>query len=196
MLLFAAAVFGLIITPGPGVLSTAGVGAGFGYGAGLRYVAGLLVGANFAFLLVVSGVAALVLAEPGLRAALFWASSGYLLYLAAKIALAGSKIGFIQALRPPGFVGGVILNSLNPKAYVVAAALMGGFNFLPGDFAAETGLKLILYNLIWIPIHLLWLAAGVQLRALNLAAGAQRAINIAMAVSMLAVVGIAAYAQR
>ena len=35
MLTFAAAVFLLIVTPGPGVLSTAGVGAAYGFRAGL-----------------------------------------------------------------------------------------------------------------------------------------------------------------
>ena len=43
MLTFAAAVFFLIITPGPGVLSTAGVGAAFGARAGTRYVLGLFI---------------------------------------------------------------------------------------------------------------------------------------------------------
>ena len=38
MLTFAAAVFLLIITPGPGVLSTAGVGAAFGWRKGLFYL--------------------------------------------------------------------------------------------------------------------------------------------------------------
>ena len=37
MLTFAAAVFFLIVTPGPGVLSTAGVGSGYGYRPGLEY---------------------------------------------------------------------------------------------------------------------------------------------------------------
>ncbi|MEM8839697.1 MAG: LysE family translocator, partial [Pseudomonadota bacterium] len=40
MLFFAAAVFGLIITPGPGVLSTAGVGSAYGFRPGARYIAG------------------------------------------------------------------------------------------------------------------------------------------------------------
>jgi len=44
MLEFAAAVFFLIVRPGPGVLSTAGVGSGFGYRPGLAYVTGLWAG--------------------------------------------------------------------------------------------------------------------------------------------------------
>jgi threonine/homoserine/homoserine lactone efflux protein len=46
MIAFVRAVFLLIITPGPGVLSTAGVGAAFSWRQGLFYVAGLCVGTN------------------------------------------------------------------------------------------------------------------------------------------------------
>src|SRR6056297_4015478 len=60
MLSFAAAVFFLIVTPGPGVLTTAGVGAAFGGRAGVRYVMGLFIGTNIVALAVISGVAAVV----------------------------------------------------------------------------------------------------------------------------------------
>jgi threonine/homoserine/homoserine lactone efflux protein len=62
MLAFILAVFLLLITPGPGVLSTAGVGAAFGFKAGLRYVFGLCIGTNLVALIVVSGLAAIILA--------------------------------------------------------------------------------------------------------------------------------------
>ena len=86
MLTFAAAVFFLIITPGPGVLSTAGVGAGFGFRPGSRYVFGLFLGTNLVALAVVSGLAALILADARIRTLLFVLSFGYLTYLAIRIA--------------------------------------------------------------------------------------------------------------
>ena len=64
MFAFAAAVFFLLITPGPGVLSTAGVGAGFGFRPGARYVLGLFLGTNLVALAVVSGLAALTVMTP------------------------------------------------------------------------------------------------------------------------------------
>lgn len=195
MLLFAAAVFGLIITPGPGVLSTAGVGAAFGFRPGAAYILGLAVGTNISMALVASGVAALAFSVPWLKAALFWASVAYLSYLALKIALAGSKIAFIQADRPPGFIGGMILNMINPKAYVVASTLLSGFAFAPGAPVLEVVLKFLIYNVIWFPLHFLWLIAGVKLHELNLPRQTQRRINFAMAAAMLMVVGIAGYAQ-
>ena len=192
---FAAAVFFLIVTPGPGVLSTAGVGSAFGYRPGLSYVAGLFIGTNLVAALVVSGLAAVAFAIPWLRAVLLWGSAAYLLYLASKIALAGARIAFIHPERAPGIWAGIALQAINPKAYAVNTAFFSGFPFMPGAPATETALKFLIMNVIWIPIHLLWLWAGVALRSLDLAPATQRVINAGMAAAMLAVVVLAAQAQ-
>jgi threonine/homoserine/homoserine lactone efflux protein len=191
VLTFAAAVFFLIITPGPGVLSTAGVGSGYGFRAGLKYVLGLFIGTNLVALAVISGVAAVVLAQPVIRWVLMGASIAYLLYLAARIAFAGSRIAFIEAERAPGAGAGILLQAINPKAYAVNTTLFAGFPFAPDALLFETIAKLVIVNLIWIPIHLGWLYAGVTLHRLNLSPAAHRRINVAMALSMLAVVALA-----
>ncbi|MBY6154528.1 LysE family transporter [Vannielia litorea] len=194
MLTFAAAVFFLIITPGPGVLTTAGVGSGFGFRPGLRYVVGLFIGTNLVALGVISGVAAVVLSVPAIRIVLAVASVAYLCWLAAKIAFAGSKIAFSPATTAPGVLGGVMLQAINPKAYAVNTTLFAGFPFAPDNLVFETIAKLVIANAIWIPIHLGWLWAGATLHRLNLSEAAHRRINIAMAASLLAVVALALYA--
>ena len=195
MLTFAAAVFFLIITPGPGVLSTAGVGAAFGVRAGTRYVGGLFIGTNLVCLAIVSGFTAILLADERLRTVLFFASIAYLCYLAFRIAFAGSKIAFIERAQPPGITGGILLQAINPKAYAVNTALFTGFGFMPDNYPAEIALKFLIANVIWLPIHFAWLWAGISLRRMNLPHRTQRMINIAMAASMLLVVGLAALAQ-
>ena len=67
MITFIFAVIFLLSTPGPGVLSAAGVGAGFGMRAGLRFVSGLFIGQAIVFFAVAFGLATLVLATPWLR---------------------------------------------------------------------------------------------------------------------------------
>ena len=96
MIVFALAVFFLMATPGPGVLSVAGVGASFGVRPGARYIGGLFIGTNLVAFAVVSGLAALILADARVRTVLFVLSFGYLTYLALRIALAGSGsvVGF------------------------------------------------------------------------------------------------------
>ena len=193
MLTFAAAVFFLIVTPGPGVLSTAGVGAAFGFRFGLRYVLGLFIGTNLVALAVITGLAAVVLSQPFIRTVLMVLSFSYLIYLAARIAFAGSRIAFIEAQGAPGIGAALLLQAINPKAYAVNTALFTGFAFYPQSLLVETLTKLVILNSIWIPIHLGWLYAGVSLHRLNLSETAQRRINFAMAASMLAVVVLAVF---
>lgn len=184
MLSFVAAVFFLIITPGPGVLSLAGVGAAYGYRAGLLYLTGLCFGNAAVGLAVVTGLAAILLSVPVLRVVLAVLTAAYLLYLAYGIARAGATIAFREARKPPGFVGGVLLQLINPKAYAVNTVFFTSFAFWPGDLATEVGLKLVLINIVWLPLHGLWLWAGISLRRLVLSARIQRRINILMALAL------------
>ena len=191
MLAFALAVFLLIITPGPGVLSTAGIGAAYGRGPGLRYVSGLCVG-NFAVgLAVVTGLAAIIFSVPIVRNVLLVLSTFYLLYLAFKIATAGAKIAFIEAKSKPGFMDGFILQFINPKCYAVNTTLFTGFAFMANNLVMETTLKFMIYNAIWVPLHLVWLWAGISLHRLDLSPSTQSRINIAMAAAMVGVVSLA-----
>lgn len=188
---FAVAIFFLLITPGPGVLTLAGVGSAYGYRPGWAYGAGLFFGSNGVLLAAATGLAALFLADERIRLLFTVLSTAYLLYLAAKIAFAGSKIAFIEATKPPGFWGGIALQVINPKAYVVGTFVFSNFSIWPQSLFVEILLKLVILNAIWIPIHILWLSAGVTINRLALEHKTQRIINIAMAVAMLLVVGIA-----
>ncbi len=192
MLSFALAVFLLLITPGPGVLSAAGVGAAFSMNAGYKYVAGLCVGTNIVALAVVTGLSALLLANPVVRTVLLVLSAAYILYLAFRIAFAGAKISFTEAKTRPGFVSGILLNVINPKAYAVNTTFFTGFAFFPNALLSETIVKFVIINAIWIPIHILWLWAGSSLRKLDLAPQTQFRINILMALSLVGVVVLAA----
>jgi len=187
MLIFALAVFLLVITPGPGVLSLASVGAAFGWRQGIKYLAGLFMGTNVVCLAVFSGLAAIVLTDPVIRNILLAISAAYLTYLALRIAFFGAKIAFISMLKP-GWMAGLTLQSINPQAYAVNTMLFSGFVFYPENLVIETGLKLLITNVIWLVLHGLWLYAGVKINRLELAVGIQRAINFGMAACLFAVV--------
>lgn len=193
MISFAIAVFLLIITPGPGVLSTAGVGSAFGYRAGISYVSGLCVGTNLVCVAVVTGLATILFSLPILREILIVLSSFYLLYLALRIGFAGANIAFITSAKPPGFFSGIFLQFVNPKAYAVNTALFTGFAFDGVSFTTEIGLKFLIMNTVWVPLHLIWLYAGVKLNQLNLSHRTTRTINLGMALCLAAVVALSLF---
>ena len=193
MIAFCLAVLLLLVTPGPGVLSTAGVGAAFGFRAGLRYVTGLCIGTNLVALIVVSGLAAIILANDWARYALLILSTVYLFYLAIRIACAGRRIAFISASTKPGLRAGLLLQLINPKAYAVNLTWFSGFVLLPQSLWLETLLKFLIINLTWIPIHLLWLMAGNSVNQLDLSPRTHFIINAGMATAMLLVVALAVF---
>ena len=193
MITFALAVFFLIVTPGPGVLSTAGVGAAFGYRSGVAYVSGLFIGTNLVCFAVISGLAAVIFSVPHIRTALIIGSAFYLLYLGIRIASAGAKISFTEISKPPGLISGVLLQFVNPKAYAVNTALFSSFAFYPSNLVLEVTTKLLIMNAIWVPLHLLWLFAGLRLNRLDLSNTATRMINLIMSASLFTVVGLSVW---
>ena len=190
MITFAFVSFLMFVTPGPGVLSLAGVGAAFGWRQGFVYMAGLFVGHVLVSLAVITGLATIILAEPIVRTILLFCSAGYLSYLALRIALAGSKIGFIEMLKAPGFVAGMSLQFINPKAYAVHTTFFTGFAFYPSSFAVEISLKLIILNTTWLLLHTIWLYAGYRLHELQLSSKVQKWINILMALCLCVVISL------
>lgn len=191
MLAFAVAYLFMILTPGPGVMTTAGVGAGFGFRSGLRYVTGLFLG-NFAVgMVVISGLWALVATIPYARQGLGLMALAYLLYLAWRVATAGAQVGFSSAQDAPGLRHGFALQLINPKAYTVNTLFFANFPLFAQNWPLEVLVKLVIGNLIWVPVHLVWLWAGVQLHRLNLPEVQQRRINYAMAVALVMVVLLA-----
>ena len=124
------------------------------------------------------------------------ASAAYLLWLASRIALAGTRLAFIERPTAPGIRDGILLQIINPKAYVVNTTLFSGFAFLAARPAVEMAIKLLVLNAMWVSIHVLWLWIGVSVRRLNLAERTQRRINIGMALAMLAVVALATLAPQ
>ena len=178
----------LIITPGPGVLSLAGVGSAFGFKSGVRYFFGLFIGHNLVGFFVVSGLAALLLGSPFIRTILMILSSAY---LASSIAFSGNKVGFKAYSHIPGLKSGLLLQIINPKAYVVSTTMYSGFVMMESSLILEVLLKCLIANLIWIPVHILWLYLGVVIKSLELTAKIQKLINYFMAVSMISVVFLA-----
>ena len=73
------------------------------------------------------------------------------------------------------------------------AALITGFPRDENAYWSEVAIKFVILKLIWGPSHVIWVLCGVSLKRLNRSPKAQRAINISMALSMLLVVGLAAW---
>ena len=184
--------FLMMVTPGPGVLSLAGVGAGFGWRVGMLYLIGLFFGTNGVALLVVLGFKQFLFEIEGVEITFLFLSLSYLSFLSWRIATSENKTGFKQSKKAPKLYEGIFLQFVNPKAYVVQGHLFVVLSLGMSSYNLEIITKFIIVNSIWIPIHLFWLWLGISLKKWSLAANKQVWVNRCMGIALFAVVILSA----
>lgn len=113
------------ISPGPVNIVALNAGARYGLSASLAHVSGATVG--FILLLLVCGLGLheVLTLYPGLTRTIQWAGVLFLLYLAWRLAADNGQLG--DTHRPPSFMGGALMQWLNPKAWLASVAGMGAF---------------------------------------------------------------------
>ena len=121
--LFAASQVG---TPGPANMALLATGARYGFRAALPFVTGVALGKQLVIWPVGFGLMDLATRAPWAFEALKWLSAAYVLWLAWRVAnLRLSTDG--GPTRPPGFLAGLIVHPLNPKAWAMIVAGFTGF---------------------------------------------------------------------
>ena len=180
--------FLMMVTPGPGVLSLAGVGAGFGWRVGIMYLIGLFFGTNGVALLVVLGFKQFLFEIKGVELTFLFLSLSYLSFLSWRIATSDNKTGFKETSKAPKLYEGIFLQFVNPKAYVVQGHLFVVLSLGMASYNLEILTKFLIVNSIWIPIHIFWLWLGISLKKWSLASKKQIWVNRGMGLALFAVV--------
>lgn len=127
---FALAVLVIELTPGPNMAWLSGLAATEGRRAGIAAVAGVAAGLLVNGVLAALGLAVLLEAAPWLWHALRWAGAAMMAFLAIE-AWRGARAA--QAPRPASqtvgraFMTGLLINLLNPKAYIFFVAVAPRF---------------------------------------------------------------------
>ena len=191
MATFAIAIFLMIITPGPGVLSLAGTGAGFGWRPGIFYLLGLFIGTNSVMILVITGLKGVLFKIPFVEPVFLIVSLSYLTWIAWRIAFSDNKTTITSIKKEPKFFEAMFLQLINPKAYLVNGILFAGFPIENLNLNEEIIAKVIIINLVWIPVHFFWLWLGIRLRSWGLESGKQKKVNKFMGFSLFVVVILA-----
>lgn len=126
--LAALAVFALTmsLTPGPNVVMVTANAATVGFRRALPHVLGIVAGFWLMIVLSGFGLAALFQAEPRLQALLKIAGTGYLLWLAWRIANAGAT-GTASPARPISFGEALLFQWVNPKGWISALGALAAY---------------------------------------------------------------------
>ena len=193
------------VTPGPNVLMVAASAAAHGLRRVLPHMLGITFGFGGMILLVGLGLAGPLLASRTLHEVLRWAGALWLLWLAWKIATASPPRGASESapprgasdsappsgasgpVKPPlGFVGGALFQWVNPKAWMIAAAVVPAFT-RPGEPMLPQVVAIsLVFVAITMPCLLVWAGIGVGTGRLLRKPAHLRAFNIAMALLLVA----------
>lgn len=106
-------------TPGPANMALMATGARFGFRAALPFVAGVALGKQLIIWPIGFGLMGLAETLPGLFVALKWISAAYIFWLAWRVAHLRLSPDGKQVDAPPGFLAGLIVHPLNPKAWAI-----------------------------------------------------------------------------
>lgn len=185
---FVLAAVALLGSPGPGIAALIAVGRSGGWRAGLRFYGGLQLGLALAAAACAAGLAAALEAAPHIALALSWVSAAYLLYLAARIALAPVGEGAGGTASKASLAGGFLLGISNPKAYMAFVSLMAMRPVAAAGGAPDAAAKWGLILAVILTVDFAWLWFGGVIGMAKMSPRAERLMNAAMGVALAAVV--------
>lgn len=189
--LFVTSAIALLGSPGPAIASLLAIGRADGLAHGLRYYAGLQVGLALAAGASALGLFSLLQLMPSALFVMSIAAALYLVYLSYKIATMpiGPEQG--RGRTPSSPAAGLFLGLSNPKAYVAFLSLFASHAVIAGNQQADSALKWVLCVVVMIIVDIGWLLIGVALKQVRMRPAAERAVNICLALMILAATGLA-----
>ena len=174
-----------LFTPGPNNTMLMTTGLNFGFRRGLPHLWGVALGFAVMVLAVGLGLGAVFQAYPAAYTVLKYAGAAYLLYLAWQIATAGEiKEGAARG-RPIAFFEAAAFQWLNPKGWVMAVGAVSTYAAVAA-FPLNMLLMAFLFGSLGILSSATWLGFGTGLKRLLTSPRAVRAVNITMALLLVA----------
>jgi threonine/homoserine/homoserine lactone efflux protein len=173
------------ITPGPNNLMLVASGVNFGFRRSIPHMMGINVGFPLMIGLVGLGLGQLFEAFPAIYTALKVAGVSYMLWLVWKIATAGPVEGGGSSGSPLNFLQAASFQWVNPKAWIMAVTAIATYTA-----AANYHLTLLIvvatFAVAGWPSSTIWVGFGTALRRFLSDARYFRAVNITMALLLVA----------
>ena len=174
-----------LFTPGPNNTMLMTTGLNFGFRRGLPHLWGVALGFAVMVLAVGLGLGAVFQAYPAAYTVLKYAGAAYLLYLAWQIATAGAVEEGETRGRPIGFLEAAAFQWLNPKGWMMAVGAVSTYAAVAA-FPFNMLLTAFLFGSLGILSSATWLGFGTGLKRLLTSPRAVRAVNITMALLLVA----------
>lgn len=173
-----------IVTPGPNNVMVTACGLNFGFRRTLPAIFGICFGFGVMVFLVGLGVGTLVGTSGTLFEVVRWLGIAYLLYLAYRLATAGTVNMNGTSEKPWGFWPAVFFQWVNPKGWAMILGAVAAYT------SAQSGIMIYLwlagvYIVVGLPGIALWALMGDVLRHVLSDARKVRWFNLVMALLLV-----------
>lgn len=172
------------VTPGPNNIMLMASGANFGFARTLPHLLGVGLGFVIMALVLGAGLAGAIAALPWMQPVLKAAATGYMLWLAWKIARAAPPAPGAAPGRALTFLQAVAFQWVNPKVWAMALTALGGW--APGGEAVAVLTVALVFGAVNLPSVAVWVLAGRALAGWLARPGRLRAFNSVMALLLVA----------
>ena len=172
-------------TPGPNTMMLLASGVNFGFKRTVPHILGVSCGFGLMLLIVGLGLGAAILASPAVATSLKIASILYMLWLAWRIANAGSPDAKDTRGRPMSFIEAALFQWVNPKAWAIALAGVASYT-VPASYGLSLAIFVAVFILLNMPIAAAWTGFGVGLRSFLADPVRLRIFNVTMALLLVA----------
>ena len=172
------------ITPGPNNVMLTASGATFGFRRTVPHMAGIVVGFPVMVAAIGLGLGEVFTRSPQLHLALKFIGAAYLLYLAWRIAQAGSPEGGNMNRKPLTFLEAAGFQWVNPKAWMMAVSAIPAFTTVGGNYYAELAVIVLIFAILTVPTCAAWCLFGVGISQFVKSPGAARIVNLSLAAAV------------
>lgn len=181
LFVFAASQIG---TPGPANMAMLTTGAAHGFRKALPFMFGVLFGKQLIIWPIGFGLMQIAESVPLLFSTLKYLSAAYIIWLAWRVAHMRLKAN--GKSTAPGFMAGLIVHPLNPKAWAMITASFT--NFVSADASAlhnTATVALVLFT-VQLIFHPLWTFGGERIAAVVAGKPAERWLMVTLATLTIA----------
>ncbi len=173
------------VTPGPNNLMLVASGVNFGFRRSLPHLLGINVGFPLMIGLVGLGLGQVFAVFPALYTVLKVAGTAYMFWLAWKIANAGPVEGGGAAGTPLSFLQAALFQWVNPKGWMMAMTAVATYTVV-GNYYVTLFVIVTVFTIVGFPSSTIWIGFGTALRQFLSDPRYYRAVNITMALALVA----------
>ncbi len=161
-------------------------GLNFGVRRGVPHLLGICIGFPVMLALIGLGFGALFQLYPILHEVIKIIGVIYLLFLAWKIANAGSGAAKVRQSKPINFWQSAAFQWINPKAWIMGSSALAAYTTLDDNFFIQVMVICVTFMIITIPCAGIWLVFGAGLQHFLRDPKHLRIFNLCMALLLVA----------